>query len=179
MQWFSRVKDVIYVISEINNQCKSSVPVVTTTIEPSTLSSTSSTSARLNYRLPTALKPYYYHIRVNTTFDSLTEPTAYNGHVEIKFQCVEKTFNLTLNMRDLNIDNSSITIKDLENTTFQNANIKTWQYDSIREFLIISLPVSFEVGHNYSVSIKYSGQFRTDNTGFYRSSYIDNESKRK
>ena len=52
-------------------------------------------------------------------------------------------------------------------------------YESEREFLTLTRTsgVPFEVNSKWKLTIKYSGELREDNGGFYMSTYTDDEGK--
>lgn len=133
---------------------------------------------KIDYRLPINLKPYYYDIHISTRFHDTIEPTDFNGTVKIYFKCLTRTNMLILHMKDIDIYNSTIVLKGLTNTSFEYYHLN-WLYDREKEFLIFELSKDFEVNHNYTIIIKYKGYLQDDNIGFYRSSYFDNQGKRK
>ena len=130
----------------------------------------------LDYRLPTDLLPYNYDILVkfqfvNTTAENDSFP--YDGEVTIYFTCVKNTSNIVLHINNLIINNSTLLIKSLTDQSFGALNSFNWYNDYKRQFFVANLTASFRVGHNYTFYTKFTGFLKDDLSGFYRSSYIN------
>ncbi|KAB7497105.1 Aminopeptidase 1, partial [Armadillidium nasatum] len=126
-----------------------------------------------NVRLPKNIKPLYYYVRLrpyihgNFTFD---------GHVEMTFEALEDTTNVTLHIKDIITKNE--TIKIVLNETSE-VKIKSHQYDHERQFYIAQLEESLKKDKIYIISMDFVGYLNTQLSGFYRSSFKDKNGKTK
>ncbi|CAF0711353.1 unnamed protein product [Brachionus calyciflorus] len=134
----------------------------------------------LNYRLPTDLKPTYYDLTIQPFFKVDEEPFEYNGTVSIDFVCEKNTNQLVLQMKDLDLDNSTLMLSGINDTTFsQKTNLK-WTYNSITHLLVIDLEnQSFKQNFLYRFSANFKGYTKNDDLGFYKSSYVDDNGQKK
>ena len=146
-----------------------------TTITTS-LSYITTSTIKVNYRLPKSLKPYFYHITTMTRFDSLTEPQDYNGTVQIDFNVKERTNLVILHHIDLIIDTASIKLSTLGG--IENKILYT-SYDNETSFFTIHTENILDNNQNYSISMNYIGKLLGNNIGFYKSSYTDAGGKRR
>ena len=129
------------------------------------------------YRLPKDLIPFYYDLKIFTSFHALTQPNNFNGTVEIKFNCKSNTDRIVLNANNLIINDQSIIIKALnENIRFYISNVTN---DQNKKLLNIKLTDYLKANHNYSVYIEYQGFLLDDNSGFYQASYIDKDNNQR
>lgn len=125
----------------------------------------------LKYRLPTKTRPLEYNIQLQTRIDQ--GQFGFYGTVVIKIEAVEKTREISLHYRQLLIE--SVVLKSAEQT------IDTFypEYDKVTEILTLRTKnTDLEPKKEYVLSIKYQGELRKDQGGFYRSSYLNNEGKR-
>ena len=137
---------------------------------------------QLNYRLPTDLIPYSYDVTSDFQFQTINtvyNGFPYNGEVTIWFKCVRTTSNLVLHINKLDVDNSSISLKSLTDSSFTEMKAFKWYNDYTRHFFIANLTQQLRAGQNYTLSMKYVGYLTDDNAGFYRSSYIDENNNKK
>jgi aminopeptidase N len=134
----------------------------------------------LDYRLPRNLKPLSYELLIRPYFNVTSKPDYYHGNVYIKFKCVKQTSKIVLHMtRNLVIDNSS-----LEFTSYLHNDLMLrqfdWDYDSKLQFLKIDLKKDLlKENQYYSIRIGFKGYLRDDNSGFYRSSYVDTNGQKR
>jgi aminopeptidase N len=129
------------------------------------------TTPSINYRLPKPLKPFSYDINVTILFDTSIEPSVFDGSVEIRFSCEEKTNHIVLNKAYLDIDESSILLIQLLDEI--QIDVINLSYDSIKQLYDLNVSNSLEIGKIYSLSMKYKGYIQTDGLGFYKSNYYD------
>lgn len=119
------------------------------------------------YRLPNNIQPSVYYI----TLQPLLEEEKIYGSVVLEFTALENTKNITLEIRRIEIDNSTVTLKDGKDN---NLEIEGFEYYSDREFYVINLKNKLAAGSNYTLYIQqYEGILHTDNGGFYLAKYID------
>jgi flagellar basal body-associated protein FliL len=123
------------------------------------------------YRLPKDLVPYYYDLKFFTSFNSFTQPTNYNGTVEINFNCRTETNKIVLNAYNIAVKKESIMIVDIDNGDRYAYSRPI--YNHLKQILIIPLLKNLKSTHNYSIYIEYQGFLLFDNAGLYQASYID------
>uniref|UniRef100_A0A0C9QRU9 Aminopeptidase N n=1 Tax=Fopius arisanus TaxID=64838 RepID=A0A0C9QRU9_9HYME len=121
-----------------------------------------------NYRLPKTIIPQSYVIKVvpyitpgNFTFD---------GFVSIMTQVVEKTDKIVLHMHEINILNITLRINENEIKVKDQQELKEYQ------LLVLSLDEPLAVKSKLLIEISYTGILNTIMKGFYRSSYVDDNS---
>ena len=79
----------------------------------------------------------------------------------------------------MDIDNSSLSIKSLTDSSFQELKGFNWFNDFKRQFFVANLTKQLKSGHNYSLYMKFVGYLKDDNIGFYRSSYLETNNTRR
>ena len=169
------------IITYYSRSCKvpsNSSNDIATTYNTTTTSTTSSTTNMLSYRLPSNLIPYKYEIKINAENISSSDLTPeYKGIVDIYFTCKEATNKLIFHIKNVEIDNSTLAIYSTNGNGFTSIKNPEWTNDFDREYFIIDsvFGLEFQKYQNYSIHIEYTGYLKTDNIGFYRSSYIKNE----
>jgi aminopeptidase N len=77
------------------------------------------------------------------------------------------------------INNSTLKVTSLTDTSFTETVGFTWRNDFERQFFVASLSQTFKANNNYTVFVQFTGYLTDDNAGFYRSSYLDNNQKRR
>ncbi|XP_075168466.1 aminopeptidase N-like [Haematobia irritans] len=123
----------------------------------------------LNYRLPNHTIPQHYDIVLTTRVDEGIRE--FNGVVTIDLTVVEATTSIILNARQLNFTAASI-----QNSAGQSEEL-TIAYEEQREFLTLTRQISdsFPANTKWKLSVSYSGLLRSDNAGFYLTTYQDTE----
>lgn len=122
------------------------------------------------FRLPANTRPMHYRIELTTDIDR--GDFDFSGVVNIRFQALVNTSEIILHSRQLTIQNINLFYAGNASAILIEPNI-THTQDELREFLIIPTAQELEIYEQYIVEIAYSGVLRTDNFGFYRSSYRD------
>ncbi|XP_034486438.1 aminopeptidase N [Drosophila innubila] len=126
-----------------------------------------------NYRLPNNTVPVSYNVELWTEVH--TGKREFQGKVIIDLQVIEATSSITLHARQTENFKASIISKDTVNS---NSIPLTVTYESRREFLLLTPTSStnnFAANTNWTLTIEYTGFLRTDQGGFYLSSYTDDE----
>lgn len=127
--------------------------------------------AVLDYRLPNATEPVHYDVELTTNVHNGTK--IFQGTVKIAIKVIEDATTIVLHKRQLNI--LKVTIKNTDETNAAEENLNV-AYENEREFLTltpVSQTVKFNKGSNWNLTISYTGELRTDNGGFYLSTYTD------
>lgn len=120
------------------------------------------------YFLPKNVKPYRYKIILDPDLENET----IEGSVEIEIQALENTSNITLEIRSVEIDNSSVVVTKSETGEEVKHGESLWKEDV--EHYVINLEEELIKDDYYTLKIgKYEGKLHTDNGGFYLAKYID------
>lgn len=131
---------------------------------------------KINYRLPTDLIPNKYDIKITVQFDNeVNQAFPYDGEITMYFTCVKETNDLIFHINKISVENSSLLIKSSTDNSFADINAFTWKNDFERQFFVANLQQTFKANNNYTLSMKFTGYLASDNVGFYRSSYEDND----
>lgn len=124
------------------------------------------------FRLPNNTRPTQYDVHIRTWIHEGI--FAFEGSVGISIVAVETSSAIVLHQRQLNI--TSFELRDSNNGSVLPASMS---YDPIREFLVFDVITDgLEAGNQYLLQINYTGTLRTDEAGFYRSSYLNDNGER-
>ncbi|RZC35732.1 aminopeptidase N-like [Asbolus verrucosus] len=131
-----------------------------------------------SYRLPSIVIPSHYKLEI---LSYLGEPENFNfdGKVWIQVTSRYPTQNITLHSKDLTIIKDQITAKDISRCNPENVKIENIQLDPQNDFLIIYFERQLSTDHKYEIFIPFMGVTLDSMKGFYRSSYIDENTKEK
>jgi Peptidase M1 N-terminal domain len=128
--------------------------------------------AGISYRLPNDTIPLHYDISLHTRID--VPDFNFNGIVVIRLRCITATRTITLHSKQ----------QTIISVTLQNANNQVIptdmpMQDPVTEFLEIrTTSQELQVGAEYTLRISYAAILRTDDEGFYRSSYLGDNGER-
>jgi aminopeptidase N len=152
-----------------------SMTVPTTSATMTTSTTITTTTQKLDYRLPTDLVPSHYDVKVSFQFVTISYNSfPYDGEVTIDISCAKTTSKLVLHINKIDIDNSSLTLTGISDTSFGELKDFRWYNDFTREFFIADLTKQLKADQTYRLFMKYTGYLQDDLRGFYRSSYIRN-----
>lgn len=127
------------------------------------------------YRLPNSTKPEAYVVDLTTNVH--TNAFNFVGTVAIDIVVLQPTPVITLHQRQLTI--SFITLDSIP-ATGTTIPLSPHSYDPISEFLSIPLESgTLAINERYRLTITYTGTLRTDEAGFYRSSYLADDGTRR
>jgi aminopeptidase N len=128
---------------------------------------------KLDYRLPNNLLPYKYDLKFKVQFDVEFENSfPYDGEMMMHFTCVKDTKDLIFHINKILVDNSTLVLESLTDSSYNLINGFSWKNDYERQFFVANLAQSFKANNNYTLSMKFTGYLASDNVGFYRSSYL-------
>lgn len=123
----------------------------------------------IRFRLPNNTVPEAYEISLWTLIDQ--SDFQFTGNCTIRIRAATNTTFITLHQKELSI--KSVTLIDPENGNRIVVKRNQLDYTEINEFLTISLADYVLIEDNrYYLQILYNGTLRTDEAGFYRSSYV-------
>ena len=126
------------------------------------------------------MKPYNYDLLFKTQFNTeIDNSFAYDGEVTISFTCLNDTNELIFHINALLINNGTLSVKSLTDSSFTEIKAFNWRNDFERQFFMASLPQAFKRNHNYTVFVQFTGYLTDNNAGFYRSSYIDDNGQKR
>lgn len=127
----------------------------------------------VNYRLPNNTKPISYVVELVTNVHE--GDFNFTGTVTISFKVLESnSTTITLHAGQLTI----ISV-ELQSSAGMHISSKYTQSDKTTEFLTITSEDTLVQNSNYRVQIKYSGELRDDNKGFYKASYVNANREQK
>ncbi|XP_055525034.1 aminopeptidase N-like [Wyeomyia smithii] len=140
------------------------------------LASVRQATAATGYRLPNTTLPLKYNVELTTHVHNSLIVTQFDfqGKVTIELQVLEENVqNITLHYRQITI--SHVTLTEITNPASEPIinDDSSFTTDTTFEFLTIQAPSVLKPLGTYLLEIQYSGNLRTDNGGFYRSSYTD------
>ncbi|XP_036342048.1 LOW QUALITY PROTEIN: aminopeptidase N-like [Rhagoletis pomonella] len=124
-----------------------------------------------NYRLPNNTEPIHYDIELTTNVHNGTRN--FTGKVQILITATEDTRTIVVHARQL--EGFQATIKKCKQANAIEYEL-SWSYESEREFLSltpVNASLSLNKDTNWTLTIAYNGQLRTDAGGFHRLSYTD------
>ncbi|KAH8320835.1 hypothetical protein KR067_010854, partial [Drosophila pandora] len=124
-----------------------------------------------HYRLPSALEPQHYDLRVLTHLDG-GQPR-FEGSVNIRLLAREATSNITLHARNLNLIENRTSVTSREET---NCVVSTERVD-LYDFYTLQLCRELRAGEVYQLEMHFGAELNDSNSGYYRSNYTDPDTK--
>ncbi|XP_069952144.1 aminopeptidase N isoform X2 [Cherax quadricarinatus] len=141
-----------------------------------TSNTTESPQEKVIVRLPRALKPLHYMVKlqpfVNGNFSIM-------GYVEVEMMVAEPTLNITLHIADIITKNETIKVVSYDDPKEPRIEILHHVFDKEKEFYIAMLNKELKPGKKYVLSMEFVGYLNDKLTGFYRSSYMDAQGNKK
>lgn len=130
------------------------------------------------YRLPNSTVPLKYNIEITTHVHdpNSDQQFEFEGKVIISLRVEEENVqNITLHYREITVTHVKLSESGSLILIDDDSSFST---DTTYEFLVIQPPSALKVGI-YTLEIQYHGELRSDNGGFYRSSYTDASGRTK
>ncbi|XP_017039013.1 aminopeptidase Ey-like [Drosophila ficusphila] len=124
------------------------------------------------YRLPTALRPQKYNLRVLTLLEN-PEDLRFSGSVKILIEALENTRNITLHSKNLTIDESQITLQQIGGEGKKDNCVSSTAVNPTHDFYILNTCQELLAGNKYELYIPFSADLNRQLEGYYRSSYKD------
>ncbi|KAL6254852.1 hypothetical protein P5V15_014191 [Pogonomyrmex californicus] len=116
-----------------------------------------------DYRLPTAIKPISYDIKL---IPKLKDNFKFKGYITIKALVKRTTNHITLHVGNIEIE--SVSVNSYNNRRF------SYKYDNATAKYTITNPKPFRKGRVIQINFKYNGILTDNSLGFYKSSYFEN-----
>lgn len=132
--------------------------------------------------LPQTMLPVHYDVSIQPYLDTGSPSTefTFTGEVDVIVQCQAETYRIFLNLRNLTVYETSVSVRELGNytsarrrgySTRNHVDVHSTEYDLINEFYIINLWKKLKVGKKYGIYMQFIGWLKDDLRGFYRSKY--------
>jgi aminopeptidase N len=120
-----------------------------------------------SYRLYNATYPLRYDLALTTRIH--VADFQFSGQVRILLHARDNTNSITLHSKMQIINSVLLARADGSMIDVQ------YELELATEFLTVTITETdtLQAGSNYTLTISYDGQLRTDDGGFYRSSYLD------
>lgn len=129
------------------------------------------------YRLPNTSHPESYNISLLSRIDQ--DDFTFHGRVRIVIVIDATTEEIVLHARQLTVTNIRL-FRYISGIQSAEVPLQLHSYDNVVEFLRIpTYGVTLHSGEKFILEIDYNGVLRTDDGGFYRSSYIDSTGKKR
>lgn len=122
-------------------------------------------SSQRGFRLPAAVAPSYYQLKLVPTFEDGFETT---GEVKITLKCKEPTDRIIFNQNSINI--TSVILSSHSASTIKIKAQKVLRELQMHE---LELESQLEEGQEYFLDMNFSYPLNDQLEGFYRSSYKD------
>lgn len=119
-----------------------------------------------SYRLPKIYSPEHYDLRILTHLNG-SDQLHFEGEVKIDFRVLERTQNITLNAKNLTLDETRIT---LHSSRGQQC-LSNFELDEEKEFYIVHLCEYLQPDENYQLFMPFEAPLNANQTGYYWSSY--------
>ncbi|XP_016952805.1 aminopeptidase Ey [Drosophila biarmipes] len=136
------------------------------------LASADSDSSYNYYRLPTSLRPQKYHLRILTVLEN-PEDLRFSGSVKILIEALENTRNITLHSKNLTIDESQITLRQIGGEAKKDNCVSSTLVNPTHDFYILNTCQELLAGNVYELYMPFSADLNRQLEGYYRSSYKD------
>lgn len=131
------------------------------------------------YRLPVNIQPKHYKLQVLTHIDD-DRGFEFSGKVFITLKAIEKSRNVTLHSKDLEIDEKNIIINTIDNVKSDGPfKVDKTEVNERHDYYIMHLSNSLQVNQEYILEIPFSGELNKNLYGYYRSSYLNKKTGRK
>lgn len=143
------------------------------------LPATSRQETVTGYRLPNTTSPLRYDVELTTHVHDHGSANQFDfeGKVSVSLQVLEQNVqNITLHHRRITVTHVKLSEAGTTGNNVIVDDDSSFSTDETYEFLIVHSPSTLKVG-TYMLEINYHGVLRSDNGGFYRSSYTDANGK--
>lgn len=126
-----------------------------------------------NYRLPDNVIPSNYDIEIEPFFSGPKQFT-FDGFATITLRAVNTTNQIVLHYNELIIDEQRTTLTLVSNPGSQTVILGT-NWDNVTHLYTLTTAVNLTANVDYRLSFIYTGILSDDMSGFYRSSYVENQ----
>lgn len=123
-------------------------------------------------RLPRSVQPLHYELELAPR---LFGDFAFTGVVAVTMHCLAATDSVVLHSKDLNVSDLSLE----EAAGGAQVPCGAAVHDAARQFLRVPLHKTLSAGSKYTLRMRFRGTLNDDLAGFYRSSYVDAQGRRR
>ncbi|XP_017039012.1 aminopeptidase N-like [Drosophila ficusphila] len=124
------------------------------------------------YRLPAALRPQKYYLRILTTLEN-PKNLSFSGNVNIIIEALENTRNITLHSKNLYIHEPQIRLRHIRGVDKKDNCVTSTSVNPSYDFLILHTCNELVAGNIYKLSLTFSAELNRQLDGYYRTSYTD------
>jgi aminopeptidase N len=125
----------------------------------------------ISYRLPNETRPVRYDINLQTWIDEARFD--FEGQVRIHLRVEAETSQIVVHSKQLVI--TEVTLFDANQDI---VNTLPHELDAVTEFLTVKAQSGIWAANTeLTLDVKYTGELRTDDQGFYRSSYTNSDNQ--
>jgi len=123
------------------------------------------------WRLPSSLEPLNYKLEMVPILE--VNNFEFEGRVDITILAKESTAEILMHAKDLVIPLDTVNVYDQD--THKTYEVEDLDFVEDKGFLKLTLGQNLTVGDKYVVHLEFNATLRTDNFGFYVSSYVLND----
>ncbi|XP_052844757.1 aminopeptidase Ey-like [Drosophila gunungcola] len=124
------------------------------------------------FRLPTALRPQKYDLRILTHLEN-PDDLRFSGHVKIVIEAQQNTKNITLHSKKLTINETQITLRQISGDRKSNNCVNSTELNTTHDFYILSTCEELLAGQVYELDLTFSAKLTDQLEGYYLSSYVN------
>ncbi|XP_071514305.1 aminopeptidase Ey-like [Panulirus ornatus] len=148
------------------------VAIVATAATPVASSTTTvAPKERPNVRLPRALKPLHYVIKLQPFVNGNSSIV---GYVEVEMEVLEATSNITLHIDSILTKNETVKVSSKDQHPGERTvAVTSHAYDPERQFYVAGLAQPLQPGKNYILSMEFVAHLNDHLNGFFKLSYRD------
>ncbi|XP_022215178.2 aminopeptidase N [Drosophila obscura] len=138
------------------------------------LAAASISSSYHYYRLPTAVRPQKYQLKILTHLDDPAE-LRFAGTVKILVEALQNTKNITLHSKNLTIDESQITLRQISGGGADKTDncVSSTEVNYGQDFYVLNTCQELLAGNVYELTLPFAAELNKQLEGYYRSSYKD------
>ncbi|XP_041451259.1 aminopeptidase N-like isoform X3 [Drosophila obscura] len=132
-----------------------------------------------HYRLPQTLQPQHYNLRILTHLED-EDRLSFSGEVEIELRVLQPTSNITLHAGSrlqMTSNRTNLYYMD-ENGNKKKIGVRAVERNSKYDYYILVLGKVLEPRQNYALYIQFFASFGGGMSGYYASSYKDQNSNK-
>ncbi|KAJ1970963.1 hypothetical protein H4R35_005551, partial [Dimargaris xerosporica] len=123
--------------------------------------------------LPTNVKPLHYDLELTPDLEQFV----FQGRVAVKLEVVKATSVITLNADDLQIQSAHV-VQDVAKTE-QKLAADNISYDAAKQRAVLNFAQELPAGSQATLFMEFTGVLNDLMTGFYRSTYTDDQGNKK
>lgn len=133
--------------------------------------------SNISYRLPKNIRPVRYEITLEPRLEPGLNPATFTGAVTIELKVLEKTNNITLHGKQLNLSENTI---EILHSSGLKVKISRILRDDLRDFFIFYTESSLMENEIYNMTVgHYIGILNLENKGFYLAKYYDKQGRER